>query len=235
MTARKNPLWRVTEGEWIGNQVRHWRELLGLRQADVAAVLTEELGVPWTQSAIANIEKGKRVPSLVEVLALCIVFGVTLNDFLYNADGLDDAHELLMPDGSTTIVLYALGEVLDDGLTGSTADSWSGVSGSLDVSKALEAVEALRGDPEFRALKETVGMNNDERLRELIDQVYREEFADRGKGRRSARDLVDAWQEYLAGLDPSKKYDTPHAKRALRAHARANAADDIIRKVMGEQ
>jgi hypothetical protein len=144
-----------------------------------------------------------------------------------------------MPDGTHTINIYALTEVLADGLVASTAESWR-FPGAIDPVRVLNVVEELRGDPEFRALKEMVRIKNDDRLRELISECYREDVgASEGrvvpKGEGTARELVDAWEEYLATQDKTKKYETPHAKRALRTHARAYAADQVIEKVMGEQ
>ena len=132
---------------------------------------------------------------------------------------------------------------LDEGLTGDTTDFVSRLyQGKLgiDPNHVLNVVDELRGDPEFRALKEMVRIKNDDRLRELISECYREDVgATEGrvvpKGEGTARELVDAWEEYLATQDKTKKYETPHAKRALRTHARAYAADQIIEKVMGEQ
>lgn len=53
---------------------RRFRELRGLSQDDVAA-RARLLGVPWRQATVANIENGRRVPTVETLLVLAAVLG----------------------------------------------------------------------------------------------------------------------------------------------------------------
>jgi transcriptional regulator with XRE-family HTH domain len=59
----------------VGRILKQLRLEAGLRQADVAT----GMGVP--QSVVSKIESGERTADAVEVLEICRVLGLTMNEF----------------------------------------------------------------------------------------------------------------------------------------------------------
>jgi len=180
VNAKKRPQ-AVTEQEWVGQCLRYWRTNVGFRQADLADLMREELGTPWKQGVVANVEAGSRAVSLVELMGLCVALGVSLNEFLF-PDSEDDAAPFIeyveMPDQVAFMRTHALGETLDAGLDADTADAWSLSNmhrDEIDPAAVTAHTYELRGDPDLALLRDEVPVDDD-RLRELIDAVYREQF-----------------------------------------------------------
>ena len=182
MNAKKRPQ-AVTEQEWVGQCLRYWRTKVGFRQADLADLMRDELGTPWKQGVVANIEAGSRAVSLVEIMGLCVALGITLNEFLYPTDLFESAPEIdyvQMPDGVAFINRYALAETLTQGLDADTAEAWSLTEihrDEIDPAAVVAHTYELRGDPDLALLRGEMPRGvDDDRLRELIDAVYREQF-----------------------------------------------------------
>ena len=233
-----------TENEWVGQCVRYWRNRYGLQQADIAELLSDHLGVPWTQSVVANVEAGRRNIGLYELLALCIVFAVNLNNFLFPqpADSAESPtpEKVKVPDGQRYALTAALGEALDEGWDAPMPETWSfdwpRLIRPLDV---FEARNQMLRDPDYRALlvmlyDKDKRAEAENKLWKIVDHTYRQYFDGDLQEPYYATDLVNAVEAEMRDEQPQKRYETEHARRTLRHHARRRAADLVARKVMGD-
>jgi transcriptional regulator with XRE-family HTH domain len=99
------------------------REVRALPPRMTQAVLAERvrrLGVPWTEATVASVELGRREPSILELAALCAVFGVGVGQLLHSITG----RPVTTPGGvvhDPLSLAAALtdGDPLDEGRTGS--------------------------------------------------------------------------------------------------------------------
>ena len=230
MNAKKRPQ-AVTEGEWVGQCLRYWRTKVGFRQADLADLMREELGTPWKQGIVANVEAGSRAVSLVELMALCVALGVSLNEFLF-PDSEDKAAPFIeyvkMPDQVALVRTNALGETLHGGLDADTADAWSDADihrAVLDLADVVAHTYELRGDPDLALLRDEMpGAVDDDRLRDLIDAVYREQFP---KGRFVASD-EDQFIEWLRRRGDEESAQREEAKKRKRPQRQPYTATQLV-------
>ncbi len=230
MNAKKRPQ-AVTEGEWVGQCLRYWRTRVGFRQADLADLMRDELGTPWKQGIVANIETGSRAVSLVEIMGLCVALGVTLDEFLYPADLFESAPEIdyvQMPDGVAFINRYALGETLTQGLNADTAEALSLTDihrDEIDPAAVVAHTYELRGDPDLALLRDEMPSGvDDDRLRDLIDAVYREQFP---KGRFVASD-EDQFIEWLRRRGDEEAARRMEAQRTKRLQSKPYTAKQLV-------
>ena len=235
-----------TENEWVGQCVRYWRNHYGLQQADIAELMSDHLGVPWTQSVVANVEAGRRNIGLYELLALCIVFDANLSDFLFPepADRTQSPtpESIKARDQQRYALTYALGEVLDKGWDYSTAEAWSfdwpRLVRPLDV---IEARNDMLRDPEYRALlvrlyDQEKRAEGAEKLWKIVDDTYRHYLGGKRQKPYTATELVLALEaEGREALDVTPdQWESPAVRRSFRQEARRRAADLVARKVMGD-
>ncbi len=229
MNAKKRPP-AVTEGEWIGQCLRYWRTKVGFRQSDLADLMRDELGTPLTQGIVANIESGRRGASLTELMALCIALGVGLNEFLFQPfrDQQPAIAYVKMPDGVSYMKAGALLDVLHGGLTDDRADEWSDADmhrAVLDLAEVVAHTYELRGDPDLALLRDEMpGAVDDDRLRGLIDAVYREQFP---KGRFVASD-EDQFIVWLRRRGDEESAQREEARKRKRPQARPYTATQLV-------
>ena len=219
----------MTEGEWIGQCLRYWRTKVGFRQSDLADLMRDELGTPLTQGIVANIESGRRGASLTELMALCIALGVGLNEFLFQPfrDQQPEIAYVKMPDGVSYMKAGALGDVLQGGLTDDRADEWSATGtyrDEIDPADVVAHTYELRGDPDLALLRDEVPELDDDRLRELIDAVYRDQFP---KGRFVASD-EDQFIEWLRQRGDEEEAQRLEARKRKRPQARPYTATQLV-------
>ena len=228
MNAQKRPQ-AVTEQEWVGQCLRYWRTKVGFRQADLADLMREELGTPWKQGVVANIEAGSRAVSLVELMALCVALGVSLNEFLYprgEDDTAPDVEYVEMPDQVAVMNMHALGRTLLASLDVDTADAWSDADmhrAVVDLAEVVAHTYELRGDPDLALLRDEVPVDDD-RLRELIDAVYREQFP---RGRFVASD-EDQFIEWLRRRGDEESAQREEAKKRKRPQRQPYTATQLV-------
>jgi transcriptional regulator with XRE-family HTH domain len=65
----------------VADNIRAYRGLSRLEQADVAERM-QRLGQPWKRVTVSEVERGRRNLTVVELLALALVFGVTVGELL---------------------------------------------------------------------------------------------------------------------------------------------------------
>lgn len=225
---------------WVGRALRFHRLEAALEQADVAQLMSEHFGIEWTQGIVANIERGARVVTLLEAMCLCVVLGVSLNDFLYcseyhgeitlenpKGEPLPVVPTYVTTGGDRYMLAYALGEVLADGLIGSTAHSWGAIHKSsgdeVDPSKVLHAAEELRGDPDFEKVMAACDLSEKEVKRRL--QLVGKQMLGQ-KGPFTAMELVDYIVEDMLSEKP--KDVNERGRRVLRVHARLRLAEALL-------
>jgi transcriptional regulator with XRE-family HTH domain len=74
----------------IGNNLRRLRELAGLGQAELAALLRESVRLGgWTRDTVASVEAGRRGLETSELVLLALFFGVGVIEFFADANGAD--------------------------------------------------------------------------------------------------------------------------------------------------
>lgn len=72
----------------VGNRIRHFRLQKRLTQEELA------FQVETSAAYISNIESGKKRPSLQKLAQISEVLGVTINDFIYEADDPDTQEQV---------------------------------------------------------------------------------------------------------------------------------------------
>jgi transcriptional regulator with XRE-family HTH domain len=65
----------------LADNIRHYRVLNQLEQADVAERM-QNLGQPWRRVTVSEVERGRRNVTVVELLALSLLFGATVGELL---------------------------------------------------------------------------------------------------------------------------------------------------------
>jgi len=231
-----------TEKDWVGQCVRYWRVLHKLQQADIAAAMTEHLGVRWSQGVVANIEAGRRAVSLYELLALCLVFDVQLRDLLYPPrparPGMPDREPgvIQTPDGQRCAYTWHLLEAFGQELSHEGLDLEATHSPFAPNVVNPNDVRDARGryltDPELQALQTITFVADLDQLSNYVDAAYRGTYRGRRHKPYTATDLVDATEKAMRAEQPTKSYETEHAQRTLRHHARARAKDLVLQEVM---
>lgn len=201
--------------ELIGSAIRARREDTGLRQVDLAD-LVADLGVPWTQAIVANVERGARAVQLGELLAVAIVLScpvaelVTPRGHKLGVIALSDTAEAGVPAAVVSTLLR--GRRLDDRTAHRVqiAHHKDGRADLVPLGVLLDRVDSIAGDPDARALADYLGTDlrgafmvwnmtgNYDRISSVVDAAvedWENEAAQRGRpisgiSRRAVRSRV---------------------------------------------
>jgi len=65
----------------LADNIRAYRDLSRLEQADVAERM-QKLGQSWRRVTVSEVERGRRNVTVVELLSLALLFGVTIGELL---------------------------------------------------------------------------------------------------------------------------------------------------------
>ena len=193
----------LTEREWVGRAIKYRRTQLGMRQKDLAALITE-IGPAWSQGILAKVENFQRDISLFELSAVCLALGTTPDGLLFPVDAEGVWVEEVVPEVVTfptgkTMAAVILGEQLDNNpITGTTAEAWDiKVHGPnpIDLMAVLDNLAEVTADPDAVVIAEWLKITPEE-VTETVTDVFREGFfGGRRRKRVTAREVVDLYVE----------------------------------------
>ncbi len=232
-----------SEREWVSAAIKHRRGVLGLRQKDLAD-LVSAAGPRWTQQIVAKVETGARDVSFIELLAVCIALGTTPNGLLFPDDDPEPngvAPGYVRFDSGKLLLGFAIDQLLaGTSLTGITASVLSPTHQWVDgdvvnLNEVLDLAGEYASDPDAVTVSEYMDETPD-RVRQLIAEhsIALGSWVGSTRKRWTARELLDdrvwLWTQENPGVDSVS--DNPKIRQVRTAKARELAL--LLASLSGE-
>lgn len=226
-----------SEREWLSAAIKHRRGVLGLRQKDLAALVTAA-GPRWTQQIVAKVETGTRDVSFIELLAVCIALGTTPRGLLLpkaEPDSSGVAPTYVRFDSGKLLATAALSQLLaGNSLTGLTAATIPPGPEPVDevvvnLNDVLDLAGEYASDPDAVTVSEYMDATP-ERVRQLIARhgAVLSRWVGSTRKRWTTREILDdrvwGWaQQNPSPVDPMS--DGPKVRQVRTAKARELAME----------
>ncbi len=241
--ARKHRPVVRSEREWVSAAIKHRRGVLGLRQKDLAD-LVSAAGPRWTQQIVGKVETGARDVSLLELLAVCIALGTTPNGLLFPDDAPEPngvAPGYVRFDSGKLLLGFAIDQLLaGNSLAGLAASRVSSTLQWVDgevvhLNEVLDLAGEYASDPDAVTVSEYMDVAPD-RVRQLIAEhsIALGSWVGSARKRWTARELLDdrvwLWTRENPGIDSAS--DSPKIRQVRTAKARELAL--LLASLSGE-